>query len=100
MLFFIIRWKIIVGGSSLNYWNWYYSNKIVSDDTWHFICAVYENGDKGTLYIDGQLDKQVSIYYAVGDWNTIIGRHQFKDQNYFNSKIDDLRIYNKALSAM
>ena len=94
----IDKGKIRFGGRSSYFWNGDSSTIIVADRVWHFVCVVYENGEKATLYIDGQLNKEATVYYSVGDWNTLIGRHPSKYQNYFQGSIDEVRIYNRAIS--
>ncbi len=56
------------------------------------------------IYIDGVLDTQstntTSIVYSGQGQNTKIGEHGNGSANYnFNGKIDDLRVYTRALSA-
>lgn len=56
------------------------------------------------IYIDGVLDTQstnnTSIVYSGQSQNTKIGEHGNGSANYnFNGKIDDLRVYTRALSA-
>ncbi len=53
------------------------------------------------LYIDGQLAATAananSIYWT-GATTTYIGQHP-SNTNYLNGKVDDVRIYSRALSA-
>src|SRR5881296_1766116 len=45
------------------------------------------------------LRNRVQASMAVGNANINIGRNPVYDDDYFNGKIDDVRIYNRALSA-
>jgi hypothetical protein len=69
---------------------------------WHHV-AVTLDGATGTLYVDGQQvgSKAISIRpWQLGvttqNW---IGRSQFAADPYLNGRVDDFRIYNRALSA-
>lgn len=74
------------------------SNAALSVGQWHYIAVTYD-GTTQKLYIDGALDNSQSlpgitltyqnspVKIGAGDYN-----------NPFSGKIDDLRIYNRALS--
>jgi len=71
----------------------------INDNNWHHICFTFDgnNGDKA-IYVDGVLEGDSSV---VSDNNTtafnmLLGRRQ---TNYFNGSIDQVRIYNTALSS-
>ena len=71
-----------------------------NDGLWHHIVAVYDRSANVTLYIDKVADGTVDIT-AVGDCDAThsldIGR-QTSENNPFDGQIDDVRIYNKALT--
>ncbi len=78
----------------------------VNDGQWHHVAGMYD-GTKYTLYVDGTLDASMD---ATGKINTggsyigCIGAHYKKNderdpRRFFDGLIDDVRIYNKALSA-
>ncbi|MBI4127699.1 MAG: DUF2341 domain-containing protein, partial [Parcubacteria group bacterium] len=71
----------------------------VTDNSWHFGTCVYD-GANLTLYVDGVRENSSSISTpgtsASAGWN--IGRHN-AGTSFFNGSIDDVRIYNRALSA-
>lgn len=81
----------------------------ISNNTWYHVVAVYNyvNSSTGTanLYINGALATSVSCNVAnclLMDNSGSIPRLMGKKgdaSNYFNGIIDDVRIYNKALSA-
>lgn len=82
-------------------------------DTWYHITGVWK-GSAGTsidqsqmkLYINGVLADDINILSAIDtravpfdeDTAMVIGRHTAWNQ-WFNGSIDELRIYNRALSA-
>ena len=80
------------------------SNPIPSDTDWHHLVGTYD-GTTAYLYVDGVLQSDSStqaITYHPHDDGVKIGRY-YSDQEYglfhFNGSIDDVRIYNRALTA-
>jgi hypothetical protein len=77
------------------------STAVVGDNTWHLITEIW-NPNKGiNLYIDGSLDKSIAATSAV-NFNTtaplLFGG--WTSASYtLNGSLDDVRIYNRALSA-
>jgi len=68
----------------------------LADDLWHSFTIVL-NGANSKLYIDGKLRKKFAPdYNDLNDGNLVIG--QKNGSNYFKGKIDDVRIYDKALT--
>lgn len=73
----------------------------INDNTWHHVAAVYD-GANVTLYVDGSSDGSVAKTgnLTTSSRNVRIGaRHTTSMGEYFTGIIDDVRIYNKALSA-
>jgi len=66
----------------------------INDNQWHHVAGVY-NGSMLYLYVDGRLDtcKSASGSLNVSSSNVYIGSASF------NGLIDDVRIYDRALSA-
>jgi len=67
------------------------------DTNWHFIVLTYD-GTTANLYADGQLRSS-----SAESWNLVhsacdIGA-QINTSSYWNGNVDDVRIYNRALSA-
>jgi hypothetical protein len=65
---------------------------------WFHICGVYD-GTTAYLYINGNL-----VSSAAKSWNTVqsvarIGRQVNTASEYFNGVIDDVKIFNRALTA-
>ena len=70
-------------------------------NTWYHVAAVYDDaGDTYTEYIDGEVSRSVSVTQGVAastaDFR--IGTDTPNLGHYFNGLIDDLRIYDSALS--
>ncbi len=79
-----------------------YGNTNLIDSTWHFVTGVYEGGTERTtkLYIDGKLDVTGTITtepntVLTNNWR--IGRFMEGSSN-FKGNIDELKIYNLALT--
>lgn len=79
-----------------------YGTTILNDSTWHFVTGVYEGGTERItkLYVDGQLDTSGVI---TSEPNTVLGNNwkigQFIASGIpFKGNIDELRVYNIALS--
>jgi fibronectin type 3 domain-containing protein len=79
-----------------------YANDLAAADkwttgVWHHICLTYD-GTYARLYFNG-----VQVSYAIKSWNLLqlrayIGRN-VNNSEYWNGEIDDVRIYNTALTA-
>ena len=79
---------------------WYDSGSDITDSNWHHGVLVINSTGKPNLYLDGAF-----IYgSATGAINTPtlyteIGRNDFPAARYFNGSIDEVRIWNRSLSA-
>ena len=70
---------------------------------WHHV-AVTLNGATGTLYVDGaQVGQNTAMTLKPSDMGSTtqnwIGRSRFSSDPYLDGRVDDFRVYNKALSA-
>jgi hypothetical protein len=77
------------------------STKTVNDGAWHYIVIARTYGDKYRVYIDGDLDKSYNdntVGEVSNTENVYLGTRPGLLQ-YFNGVIDEVRIYNRALSA-
>jgi hypothetical protein len=87
------------------------STTALNPNTWYHV-ALTSNGSTWTLYIDGETENMTVAEGAnSGDWfgdctpgdpaKTYIGalRWDGSNLNFFNGLLDDIRIYNRALSA-
>ena len=72
------------------------STSIINDNNWHFLCSV-KNNDTIALYVDGILQQAVidnTAFSSSDDYDIGQGAN-----GCFIGYIDDVRIYNRALSA-
>jgi len=92
-----------------------YGNKIVSSNTWHHVAVTYDsNSSTKYFYVDGVMDRSVAVH---GNRNLGTGTRRFgiigqncEDNNFntmqngsrgllpFNGSLDDLRLYDRAIS--
>jgi len=88
---------LVVPGSD---WGPIYGNIDVNDGHWHHVAGVYDQ-EKIYLYIDGSLDASAAALGAirVNEEPVYIGENSQMPNRFWNGLIDDVRIYNYALSA-
>lgn len=76
------------------------SSFILQEGYWHHVAFTY-NHSQIRLYIDGELDASTSFAEDIihSDWGVYIGGNPLglPVPQYFKGKIDDVRIYNRAL---
>ena len=79
-----------------------FGNTTIVDSTWHFVTGVYNGGTEHTasVYVDGKLDGTGVI---SSEPNTILGSNWkigrfITGSNNFDGNIDELKIYNLALT--
>ena len=79
---------------------WLDGTKKVNDNNWHHIFAVFDRDDYEKIYIDGVFDRELNMSGALLDnWDsTSTFRISSGIYHYFKGSIDDVRIYNAALS--
>ena len=66
---------------------------------WHQVVGTYD-GKVSRLYIDGdpRASKELNVPIKRGEGNLVIGKRPLQNQ-FFNGMIDEVRIYDRALSA-
>ena len=86
------------GGDDVN--AWMPTGIIPPADVWYHVLATYQNSGDGIkrVYLNGQLIKQASIGSKNAANNSPLRIGSEFNRNYWNGKIDDIRIYNRALS--
>jgi hypothetical protein len=93
--FEIARWK------SVSIWEGITSNATFTANTWYHVVGVY-TPEQTSLYINGAIDKstaasQSTLYYKES--TSAIGKEGCgAPVQYFNGKLDDVRVYNRALT--
>lgn len=75
-------------------------NANVNDGQWHHVAGVYD-GARIYLYVDGDLDVSEATSGAItaNNYEVMIGRNAEKANRLWNGWIDDVRIYNRGLTA-
>jgi hypothetical protein len=77
----------------------------VGFDSWHYICGTYDKAVGASLYVDGVLDVMTpdTVGIALNTNDVWIGGNNgdtgWKPYRLFDGMIDEVRIYNRALSA-
>jgi hypothetical protein len=88
------RLEIASGGTQ----NAVNGNAIIPLNTWSFVAGIYD-GEAFRVYVDGVLENSVALSGLIdtNDMSLSIGRSGF-DRHYFDGMIDEVRVYNRALS--
>ena len=83
-----------------NSWGGIYGKISVNDGQWHHAAGTYD-GSRISLYVDGALDVSVDVVGSIrsNDHEVYIGENVEKPGRFWNGLIDDVRVYNYALSA-
>jgi len=67
---------------------------------WHYVAVVFDT-DRVSLYLDGELTTNEAITIRLSDFcpkRCFLGRSQFVADPFFSGYMDDVRIYNFALT--
>ncbi|MFA6400141.1 MAG: FISUMP domain-containing protein [Salinivirgaceae bacterium] len=82
------------------------TNKKVVDNNWHQVVGVINNNDKAEICLDGILSgtdaSLLGTWLLSGTGNLLIGKLPDNieiNRGFFNGSLDDIRIYNRAISA-
>jgi hypothetical protein len=72
---------------------------VLQTDVWYHVAGVYSEGNYIRTYVNGKLDRELVTTEILGSSTgaLVLGREPF-GANYFNGQMDDLRIYDSALS--
>ncbi|MCL5097973.1 MAG: LamG domain-containing protein [Candidatus Omnitrophica bacterium] len=76
------------------------SKRTVDDGAWHHVVGVYD-GERAVLYLDGEFDSQVAAAgeIAQNTESVWIGENAGSRRRAFNGWFDDVRLYDRSLSA-
>ncbi len=77
------------------------SNTPIYSNVWYFACGMYDtslSSNQAKLYINGNLDKQASLTFTTTKTADITIGGYGVNQYLFNGTIDEVRVYNRALS--
>lgn len=79
------------------------TNIIANDGNWHHIVAM-RSGDTGSIYVDGVLaataTDAVNQVVLNSTTRTFIGRHQKANDEPFNGDLDEVAVFNRALTPL
>ena len=91
------RIKFFIGPGSPNV---VVSNTVVEIDKWYHVAATYQAGSNMKIYVNGALEKTttISITRNSNSNNFSIGQSLIWSGRFFEGKIDEVKIYNRALS--
>lgn len=67
------------------------------DDSWHHVAVTYD-GDVGRIYFDGEIHFDSSVSGELNETDEALHIGDANNERYFNGLIDEVRIYNRALS--
>jgi hypothetical protein len=72
----------------------------VNDGQWHHVAGAY-NGSTIYLYVDGVVDASAASSGTINanNYKVMLGENAQQRNRYWNGLIDDVRIYNRGLSA-
>ncbi|MDA7757349.1 immunoglobulin domain-containing protein [Opitutales bacterium] len=70
-------------------------------DTFYNASATYDSNNESCLFLNGVLQSRQNVSAQIQSTTseTTLGGYVFSQQNYFHGTIDDVRIYDRALSA-
>lgn len=74
------------------------SNSALSANRWYHVVAV-DAGGTGYIYINGVLDSSGGVSVSSSSDSVMIGVDYLPSARYFKGSIDEVRIYNRVLSA-
>jgi len=80
---------------------WFNGNSIITGGDWHHFAGTYD-GAGGKIYIDGALDAttEATGQINIETENFWIGNNSQNTNRFFHGMIDDVRLYNQALSPL
>ncbi|MGE7092049.1 LamG domain-containing protein [Lysinibacillus sp. NPDC048646] len=71
---------------------------VISDNFWHDVFITYD-GNKLKLYVDDMINPKQIVNTIEMNWTTTLCRiGTGSNERYYSGQLDDLQIYNKALS--
>lgn len=92
----ILNNRVRVGTNAAS--NFFDSNRTISSNKWYFIAVTYD-GAKMSLYIDGTLDREMNVAQQMPTTTLTIGNYGGGGSFRFNGYLDNIRLFNRALSS-
>ncbi len=76
------------------------STTAINDGRWHHVAGVREDDGTTRIYIDGALESSIAgASRPLVPLTVYLGADKRNNDRFFDGKMDDLRIYNRALTA-
>ena len=69
---------------------------IIEKNTWYYVAMAFD-GSNAKVYVNGNLESSISAGKRKASWPFYVGVH-VAGGAYFNGIIDDIRVYNRALT--
>ncbi|MFC1618924.1 FG-GAP-like repeat-containing protein [Candidatus Neomarinimicrobiota bacterium] len=77
---------------------WWGSDSVITTNEWHFATTTYSSASREVrIYIDGTPDRIINLSDDLSLTNYLFIGCDGHNDNYFEGRIDDIRIYNRAL---
>jgi uncharacterized repeat protein (TIGR02543 family) len=77
---------------------WFYGTTDLTDSLWHHVAATYD-GASMRLYVDGSLQNSVAATGTIQTGTSPVAIGARPGVNYFAGALDEISLYNRALSA-
>jgi hypothetical protein len=80
--------------------NYFDAPTVITDGQWHHWAGIYD-GVTAKIYVDGTLDASATYVGQIGDsssYNLYIGENQQATGRYLHGLMDDVRLYDRALT--
>jgi len=74
------------------------TSTVLSFNTWYFFVGVFD-GRNVKVYLNGNLERSGTATMTTNTYKLVIGRWAAASGNFWNGIIDEVRIYNRALTA-
>jgi hypothetical protein len=94
--------EVVGFGVKLTNNEWYVIRGTATANAWHCVTGTWIKGNSIKLYVDGILINQTSVpdYYLFdASWEAAAIGSRYGWHEFFNGAIDDVRVYERALSA-
>nr|NIP35727.1 LamG domain-containing protein [Thermoplasmata archaeon]NIS12821.1 LamG domain-containing protein [Thermoplasmata archaeon]NIS20725.1 LamG domain-containing protein [Thermoplasmata archaeon]NIT78129.1 LamG domain-containing protein [Thermoplasmata archaeon]NIU49797.1 LamG domain-containing protein [Thermoplasmata archaeon] len=77
-----------------------YGTTNINDGKWHHLAGTRDSSGNTVLYLDGSSEATGSNSENVDtSYDVHLGRHGTKQESYFDGALDDMAVFNKALSS-
>lgn len=74
---------------------------VMATDVWYHVAGVYSQGNYIRTFVNGALDRELATATVLASTPGTfkIGRYPYQSGNFWNGTLDDVRVYNRALTA-